>query len=374
VRKSVPIVYFYGFFLEILPFLALYTCVAFFIQSVVNHKFVGVMLVVIFFISNITLGVFGYDHDLYFFGGNSLGTYSDMNGYGHFLKPYLIIKSYWLLFGMLLLIIGSLVYVRGTETKLIKRIKASKYRLSKPLFKLTCIVFLAFITIGSFIFYNTNIINQYWSNSEAIAFRVDYEKELKRFEYIPQPKIVDINLQLELYPSQRNYTVEGYYILKNTTTEDITSIHIQKRIEDNITLDSIAFDNGFKTDHQYDKFGYSIFNLYTPLKPKDSVKMYFKQSFTTKGFELGNANTNISNNGTFFNNSDLPTIGYNRKYDLKDNNDREDYNLPIRSNKAEQSDSNELVNARSCSDSDGINFEMIIGTSIDQTALVPGDV
>lgn len=367
-------VYFYGFFLEILPFLALYTCVAFFIQSVVNHKFVGVMLVVIFFISNITLGVFGYDHDLYFFGGNSLGTYSDMNGYGHFLKPYLIIKSYWLLFGMLLLIIGSLVYVRGTETKLIKRIKASKYRLSKPLFKLTCIVFLAFITIGSFIFYNTNIINQYWSNSEAIAFRVDYEKELKRFEYIPQPKIVDINLQLELYPSQRNYTVEGYYILKNTTTEDITSIHIQKLIEDNITLDSIAFDNGFKTDHQYDKFGYSIFNLYTPLKPKDSVKMYFKQSFTTKGFELGNANTNISNNGTFFNNSDLPTIGYNRKYELKDNNDREDYNLPIRSNKAEQSDSNELVNARSCSDSDGINFEMIIGTSIDQTALVPGDV
>lgn len=239
-------VYFYGFFLEILPFLALYTCIAFFIQSVVNHKFVGVMLVVIFFISNITLGVFGYNHDLYLFGGNSLGTYSDMNGYGHFLKPYLMIKSYWLLFGILLLIIGSLVYVRGTETKLIKRIKASKYRLSKQLFKLTCIVFLTFITIGSFIFYNTNMINQYWSNSEVTTFRVDYEKELKRFEYIPQPKIIDVNLQLELYPSQRNYTVEGYYMLKNTTTEDITSIHIQKLIEDNITLDSIAFDNGFK--------------------------------------------------------------------------------------------------------------------------------
>ena len=78
---------FYGFFLEILPFLALYTCIAFFIQSVVNHKFVGIMLVIVFFIANVALGLFGFDHDLYFFGGSALGTYSDMNGYGHFLKP-----------------------------------------------------------------------------------------------------------------------------------------------------------------------------------------------------------------------------------------------------------------------------------------------
>ena len=34
----------------------------------------------------------------------------------------------------------------------------------------------------------------------------------------------------------------------------------------------------------------------------------------------------------------------------------------------------ELVNARSGSDSDGIHFEMIIGTDIDQTALVPGNL
>lgn len=367
-------VYFFGFFLEILPFLALYTCVAFFIQSVVNHKFVGVMLVVIFFIANAALGLFGFDHDLYLFGGNSIGTYSEMNGYGHFLKPYLIIKSYWFLFGMLLLIIASLVSVRGVETNLIKRIKVSKYRLSNPLLKLSCLVLLVFIAVGSFIFYNTNVLNTYWSNSEATAFRVAYEKELKQFEYIPQPKLVDVNLQLELYPSTRDYTVEGYYILKNTNTEDITSIHIQKLIEGNVTLDSLSFEGGFTIDNQYKKFDYSIFNLNTALKPGDSVKMYFKQSYTTKGFELGGSNVNINNNGTFFNNSDLPTIGYNSKYELKDSSEREDYNLPLRSNKAEREDVNELVNARSGSDSDGLNFEMIIGTSIDQTALVPGDL
>ena len=98
-------------------------------------------------------------------------------------------------------------------------------------------VLLAIYTIGSFIFYNTNILNTYWTNSEATEFRVAYEKELKQFEYIPQPKIVDVNLKVELYPSSRDYTAEGYYILKNTNEQPINEIHIQKLIEENVTLD-----------------------------------------------------------------------------------------------------------------------------------------
>ncbi len=367
-------VYLSGFFLEILPFLALYTCIAFFIQSIVNHKFLGIMLVIVFFIANIVLGLFGFDHDLYFFGGSALGAYSDMNGYGHFFKPYLIIKAYWFLFGMLLLIIGSLVNVRGVETNVWKRIKASKNRLSKPLFILTTMVCLLFITIGSFIFYNTNVLNAYWTNSKATDFRVTYEKELKQFEYIPQPKIVAVNLQVELYPTTRDYTVEGYYILKNNATEDIKSIHIQKFIEENITLDTISFEGGFTIDNKYGKFDYSIFILNAALKPGDVIKMHFKQSFTTKGFESGNSNVNINNNGTFFNNTDLPTIGYTKKYELNDADTRKEYSLPIRIHTANRNDLNELKNARNGSDSDGINFEMIIGTSKDQTALAPGNL
>ena len=367
-------VYFYGFFLEILPFLALYTFIAFFIQSVVNHKFVGILLVIVFFIANVALGLFGLDHDLYFFGGSALGTYSDMNGYGHFLKPYLIIKSYWFLFGILLLIIGSLVNVRGTETNLMQRIRAGKNRLSKPLFKVASMVFLVFILMGSFIFYNTNILNTYWTNTKATEFRVSYEKELKQFEYIPQPKIVDVNLKVELYPSSRNYTAEGYYVLKNTNAQPINEIHVQKLIEENVTLDAVTFDGGASENNTYATYDYTIYKLHNTLNPGDSIKMNFKQSFITAGFEAGNSNANIVENGTFFNNKDFPTLGYNRKYELSDRDERSEYNLPERTNRAHRNDVKELMNARSGSDSDGINFEMIIGTEIDQTALVPGNL
>lgn len=367
-------VYFYGFFVEILPFLALYTCIAFFIQSAVNQKFMSIMLTIICFIINVTLGTLGVEHDLLLFGGSSLGTYSDMNGYGHFLKPYLFIKSYWLFFGLLLLIIGSLVSIRGTETNLLKRISFSKYRLSKALLKLTSFIIICFISIGSFIFYNTNLLNKYWTSSEETAFRVAYEKTLKKFEYIPQPKIVSVNLNVELYPSKRNYSAEGYYMLKNTNTTPIEEVHIQKILKDDVALNNLTFEGGATVNKEFSKYSYTIHKLKTPLQPGDSIKMNFKQSYMTKGFSGSKSNTDIVENGTFFNNEDFPTLGYSKKYELQDTKERKEYQLPKRVTKASIDDVNELQNARSGSDSDGIRFEMIIGTAKDQTAIVPGEL
>ncbi|WP_051554590.1 ABC transporter permease/M1 family aminopeptidase [Maribacter antarcticus] len=366
-------VYFYGFFLEILPFLALFTLVAFIAQVVVNNKFAGIMVTILFFILNMTLALFGFDHDLYFFGGSSIGTYSDMNGYGHFMKPYLIIKIYWFLFGILLLIIASVVSVRGTESNLIKRIRASKHRISKSVLKLGLVAVVAFILLGSYIFYNTNILNEHWTNAEKTAFRVGYEKTLKQFEYLPQPKIVAVNLKLALYPKSRDYIAEGVYVLKNTTDTAIEEIHIQKLLESKVALEGVTFEGGATTDNRYSEFFYYNYKLKQPLQSGDSIKMSFKQLFTTQGFEQGRS-SKIVNNGIFFNNNDFPTLGYTKKYELQDKNDRVENNLSTRSNKAKREDSKELVNARSGGDSDGIRFEIVIGTDKNQTAIAPGNL
>ncbi|WP_028889049.1 ABC transporter permease/M1 family aminopeptidase [Tenacibaculum ovolyticum] len=367
-------VYFYGFFIEILPFLALYALVTFFIQSLVNNKFIGILFSLVFFIVSITLGALGFNHPLYNFGGNSLGIYSDMNGYGHFLKPYLLIKTYWLLFGIFLIIAASLFIVRGTETSFIKRVKASKNRMSKSLLKFTVFIIVSFTVLGSYIFYNTNVLNKYWTAAETTNFRVGYEKKLKKFEYLPQPKIVSVNLNVELYPSKRNYTAEGFYILKNTTNIPISEVHIQKLIEDNIVIDYLNFEGGATTNMQYSTYNYVIYKLKSPLQPGAVVKMNFKQSFTSTGFTGTNSNSNIVENGIFFNNENLPTLGYAKKYELQDKKERIAYQLPKRANKALINDANELLNSRTGGDSDGINFEMIIGTEIDQTAIAPGKI
>ncbi|WP_298901692.1 M1 family aminopeptidase [uncultured Psychroserpens sp.] len=367
-------VYFYGFFLEILPFLALYTCLSFFVQALVNHKFIGIMIVTVVFILIVFLGVLGFNHNLYLFGGSSLGSYSDMNGYGDFLKPYLFIKTYWMLFGILLLVISSLLLVRGMETQLLRRIKMIRHKVSTRLMKFSSGVTIAFIILGSFIFYNTNVLNIYWTDADAVDFRIAYEKTLKKFEYIPQPKLVDVYMKLELYPELRHYVAEGQYILKNATDHVIKEVHIQKQIESNTTLDNVTFEGGSTPNNTYKTYDYVIYELQNALQPGDSVKMNFKQTYRTRGFQHDASNENIVENGTFFNNNDFPSIGYNKKYELNDSDDRADNNLPKRLNKASREDYNELGIARSGSDSDGIQLEMIVGTHKDQTAIVPGNL
>lgn len=367
-------VYFYGFFLEILPFLALYTLLSFFIQALTNHKFIGILTVLVLFIAINVLEFLGFDHDLYLFGGDALPKYSDMNGYGHFLLPYFTLKTYWFLFGIILLILSSVLIVRGTETRLFQRLKLSRQRMSKPFVKFTSWVVIAFLFFGSFIFYNTNVLNTYWTPAEATQFRIDYEKTLKKFEYFPQPKITDINLEVELFPSERKYIAEGYYILTNTTEIAMSEIHIQKLIESNLSLERLTFEGGAVANSEYDTYDYTIYELNSPLEAGESVKMNFKQVYTAKGFGASGSNANMVKNGTFFSNKDFPTLGYNRKYELQDNKERADYGLAERPNKASREDANELINGQSSGDSDGTNFEIILGTEKDQTALAPGNL
>ncbi|SEK49580.1 Peptidase family M1 [Aquimarina amphilecti] len=366
-------VYFFGFFLEILPFLMLYTIIALLFQVISNNKFVGILLALLFFIVNVSSEYFGFQHSLYKFGGKTLGTYSSMNGYGHFLKPYLWIKIYWLLFASLLLIISAILSVRGTETKLIKRFKGVKHRFSKRIIQFVISISFVFIGIGSYIFYNTNILNDYWTSSEKTVFRANYEKLLKQYEYIPQPKITKVHLNVELFPENRSYSVNGYYILKNTLNQPIHDVHIQKKIASHVQLDSVIFvGDNVSIDTKYSEFDYLIYSLSETLHPGDSIKMKFIQSYTPKGFEDDKSSTQIVNNGTFFNNKEFPTIGYNKKYELSDKDEREEYKLAPRLNKAKREDQRELVNAISGGDSDGINFEAIIGTNNKQTAITSG--
>ncbi|MEO9870931.1 ABC transporter permease/M1 family aminopeptidase [Ekhidna sp.] len=365
-------VYFSGLFVEIFPFLVLLTFIAFFFQSIVNHKFLGHLVVVIFvFASTLLLAILGLDHGLYSFGGGALQTYSDMNGYGHFLTPYLWFKVYWTLFALLMFVVAVVLFPRGKETQLVKRFKAIKYRLTRPLLSTTIVILTLFSLSGCYIFYNTNVLNEYSSQSDQQLQQVSYEKELKQFEHMPQPKIVDVYLEMELYPSNRNFEAEGYYILTNTEEVPISEIHIQKLPNDQVTLTYVELDGGSNINNQYEWYSYSIHGLVKPLYPGDSIKMKFKQEFTSHGFQQ-RSGSDIVYNGTFFDNFYFPTIGYNNDIELRDNEDRSAYDLNPKSIKPAIDDPFGLKEGRSDGDGEEINFEIIIGTDGDQTAVAPG--
>ena len=391
-------VYFTGFFVEIYPNLVILTMVSFFFQIVANHKFIGHLLVVSFLIF-VLIGsqLFDFNHGLYRYGAGDLGTYSDMNGYGHYWQPYFWFMLYWFAFSALLFLIAVLFAVRGREISFKKRWQLSKERPTSFFKKLSIGIALLFISSGSYIFYNTNILNTYSSIATQNAFRATYEKTFKAIEYVPQPKIVDVKLNVELYPYERDYTIEGRYILTNNSDTVIPVIYVQKLPYDGIALTEVTFSkettlnnndyakiNGLESASRtsssgstkpttQEEFGLYTYILSEPLQIGDSLKMTFKQTYTTKGF-TESIDKRIVYNGTFFDNFQLPSFGYNAHIELADEDDRTTYNLSPRTKTAGRSNSIAQKEARTGDDSKAINFDITIGTANDQTAVSPGEL
>ncbi len=365
--------YFKSLFTSTMSFLVAYTLLAFFVQVMANSKFVGYALMFLFFIVMITMGAMGFQHPLIMFNSGSLGDYSDMNQFGHFFARFSWLKLYWFGFVAVLFVLAVVFAVRGTDSILKTRLRLGRNRLTRPILVTAFAALILTIGTGFFVYYNTNKLNNYYTSEEQEQRQVDYEKTLKHYERVPQPKIVESNLKVEIYPSTRDFTAEGFYWLKNKTDQSQADVHIQEAIQNDVETDYLRFGNGgAKVNKEWKKFGYTIYRLARPLAPGDSVKMDFKVSFTTKGFTSGGGNTDIVNNGTFFNNGYFPSLGYEEGGELSSDDLRRKYKLPEKERMMEQDDPRGLSQNLFGDDADYIRFKMVIGTATDQTAIAPG--
>jgi hypothetical protein len=76
--------YFKELYLITFPMVIGFTLLAFFVQTVVSNKFMGHAIVIGIFVLDPILFRFGIENTLLLPGQNTPYTYSDMNGYGHF--------------------------------------------------------------------------------------------------------------------------------------------------------------------------------------------------------------------------------------------------------------------------------------------------
>ncbi|NAS31052.1 aminopeptidase [Flavobacteriaceae bacterium R38] len=364
-------VYFGTLFSDTLLFLILFTLLSFFIQVMVNNKFIGYATIVVFFILTFALQLWGVEHGLFIFGDTDLGPYSDMNGFGHFLKGFSWFNIYWLGFSVFLFVIAVMFASRGSESTMKIRWKTGKLRLNRPLQFLGVGMFCVFLLSGCYIYYNTNVLNVYYTSDTFEKARADYEKTLKKYQYLNQPAISDVNLKVEIYPSDRDYEAEGYYLLENYENEPIREVHIQLNPDEQFSYEYIKFDRESIVKENVEELKYIIYELKEPLLKEQKLKMSFKTIFETKGFVENRGNTDVVYNGTFFNNGDFPSIGYNEGFELVSDNDRKDYDLKPKERALERDDPKGLTTG-GLGDSRGINFEIVLGTESDQIAIAPG--
>lgn len=365
-------VYFTTMFTETLSFVALYTLLAFFVQVMVNNKFLGHAVMIIFFIAMIVMDNWGLEHGLFQFATNSLSTYSEMNGYGHFFTAFSWFDLYWFAFVLFLFAVSVMFAVRGAESAMKWRWKIGKLRLARPLLVFGITTFMVFGLSGCYIYYNTNVLNSYQNSDDQNAHLAEYEKALKKYQFTPQPTITAMDMKVEIYPQERDYSAAGTYTLKNVSEAPIEKIHIQLDQDPDTKHEYVKLDRGSVIEESHEKFQYYIHKLEEPLNPGDSAILSFKLVYSTTGFKESDSNTGIVFNGSFINNSSFPSLGYNEGLELVSDDDREENELAPKERLMQRDNPIGLSQSFFTDDSHGIDFQIVVGTAADQIGAAPG--
>ncbi|HEX8778901.1 MAG TPA: hypothetical protein VF738_12360, partial [Rhodanobacter sp.] len=355
--------------LQAVPFVLL-AVLALFLQVATNNRYLGYLLVILWFVCQLAFPWLHWDHNLYNYAAAPDVPYSDMNGFGHFLVGALWFDAYWSCLALALLVLAALLWVRGTGQGWRGRLREAVARLRPALVAVLVAALLGFAALGGWIFYNTNVLNRYENGAAQKRDQADYEKRYAGYASLPQPRITAVQADVDIHPYQRRLRIRAHYTLVNKHDVPVTELlvnYAEGFAPKALTFaphDTVGFDP---------RLGVAIYRLKTPLAPGASMPFDFDIDYAPRGFTNGTGETFLVHNGTFFNSSKLPQFGYQTGRRLTDRNDRRKYGLkPDVPRMPPLGDETARANTYLSSDADWISFDTTVSTAGDQIALAPG--
>lgn len=343
---------------------------AVFLQVLSPHKFIGWGLMVVYIVTQVTFQNLGFEHNLYNYGGAPGTPFSDMNRLGSFWIGAWWFRAYWSAFAVLLTVLCYALWRRGTEARLLPRLRRLPHRLRGVNGVVFGLVFLAFVGLGGFIYVNTNVWNEYRTSLDDERWTADLEKTLLRYENTPQPKITGMKLDVDLHPGEPRAVTRGAYVIQNKTGAPLKEIHV--RFDRDLVVRGLSIE-GARPKQTFERFNYRIFAFDTPLAPGETRRMSFITERSQKGFKNSGNESRVVANGTFLNNMEIaPILGMSRDGLLQDRAKRRKYGLPPELRMAKLGDvaSRQFNGLRK--DADFVTSDITVTTDADQTPIAPG--
>lgn len=353
-----------------MPWMIAIVLFSFMVHTLVNHKFVGHVVIIVYWIAMLTVANLGFEHQLYRFGYAPNFTYSDMNGFGHYVGNLLLSAGYSFGIGLMMAVLAVLLWVRGTDAGGWRaRMAAVRRRWTRRTAIALGSTVAIILVFGGMIFHNTNRLNLYRTSDDLEELRADWERTYKRYESIAPPRIVDVDVTVELWPERRAYSLDGRYIVVNREAEPIDSILLS--YDQRMDIERLEWSRAAQLAIEDTVTGMVLFTLDAPLAPGDSMRLDYRFAYEARGFPNSAPNNRIVANGTFLDNVG-PSLGYDPGQELSDEDDRRKQGLPERERMPDLDDPAGRRNSQFALDSDEVRFAATIATTPGQIALAPG--
>ncbi|MGI4865966.1 MAG: ABC transporter permease/M1 family aminopeptidase [Janthinobacterium lividum] len=355
------------------------------VQTIVNNKYVGYTVMIIYYVVVfIAPDALGLHHVLLKYDGTIPYTYSDMNGYGHFVTPLFWVNFYYMAGALLLAVLTNLLWVRGAETSARQRGRLFGQRFGTGARLALAGAVVALLGVGSYVYYSTNIENQYFAPKALEARSANTERQYKRYEKLLQPKVIATKLAVDLYPtaSPRHYQMQATMTLLNKESRALDTLFVNydpsRAVQTVLTLGRPA-----TVLHDDPTSGVRLYRLAQPLAPGDSLPVEVKVAYAAKGFtsrpqDQGvfswatiSPEDRLTANGTFLDGTGIH-FGYQPDGELEEDDVRLRNKLKTKERVPRLTDPHGLMTCGFTTDSDYIRFETTVSTDPDQTAIAPG--
>jgi ABC-2 type transport system permease protein len=360
--------YFKELYLVAFPQILALTMFALFIQTVVSNKFIGHGIIIGIIILDAILFSFGWQNTLYLYLSVPPYTYSDMNGYGHFVPALFWAITYWFSISAFLGMLSIALARRGADDSLGTRFRLARLRFPHLAPALAVFLALSFGS-GAWYFYNAHILNPYLNDNDRRKLQANYERDFKKYEHLALPKVIDVNTRVDIDPARRSFSGSGIYTLQNKTEQPLSQVHITDQMQ---SVADVQFDRPFHRVSSSPQNLYSIYQFETPLAPGEKTRLTFRVGHASRGFRDGNEPPEFAYNGTFFDASYFPYIGYNTNVEIDDPRRRREQKLGALQEMAHRGDHEESLYQIFLQDSDWVTFHTIVSTTPDQIAISPG--
>jgi ABC-2 type transport system permease protein len=352
---------------------------AFAVHTLVNQKYLGHFVMVLYYVTMIALPALGFENNLYRVGRLPQFVYSDMNGFGPFARPLALFAAYWGTAAVLLALLANLFWVRGRESGARARWRRAAANLSGAVRAALAVGVLLFVVLGGYIYYNTNVLNAYRTTFEVDEQRAQYEKRYRRYQTMTRPRVTDVNLQVDLDPQQKSAAVRGTMQLENKSDAAIDRVAVtlwpadlQPLPRPRLEIKQLSFQGGQTPELEDPALGFGLYRLATPLPPHGRMQLDFSLVYPNPGFVNARPNTDIVGNGSFLNSSYVPYVGYEAELELGDDSTRHRHGLEEVKRLPKLDDMAARQDNALTSNADWLSFEATVSTAPDQIAIMPG--
>ncbi|RYY28797.1 MAG: aminopeptidase [Sphingomonadales bacterium] len=363
----------------------LYAVLAVFVQTLVPHKFVGLLVVLLFFVMQTALPTMGFESHLYLYATTSPTPLSDMNGVGKYAGHAAWYKGYWTSFAVILTVLAWGLWQRGGSAPLLVRIRKLPRKLAGPAGAIAGLAAIVMASFGGYIYYNNYVLNNFPTFAESQRWAADYEKALLRYIDDPQPHITDVTLKVDLYPDAPKVVTHGKYVIENKTGAPLKQVYLTwpkaqvskgflgTEVEPELHMLSLDVP-GARLTKDLKEFNFRIYTFDKAMAPGERLEIRFETMREQRGFLNAGNEDRVVANGTFIENFAItPRIGV-APPTLQDRAVRRKFGLDpvVTVNSLEDEAARAFNYARH--DSDYVNADITLTGPADQTLIAPGQL